>query len=942
MSEYETIVDDIYGQILDKLERNDELRFVADGAAEAILRPPVLLKFFASLGPLDMELTPDEFVGRIQRRELHRFLAVLIYASCGIGPVRLFVRRLVANDAWPVLSAERRRLDSLPAHLNDLTDLFDGDAVTADKVNSKQACFCPISIGKQASQPPIQDFKSRRLPYLEDPEEIGKGSFGTVYKVRIARGYFYDLETGEPNSVPKVLAKKDYVVKKDPKNRAKDEHAVMKKLLHSTAGRCPYILESSGSLEDDGIYSLFMPLAECDLGAWMERHPCQPQTTEDKSKILKCAYELASGLDYLHTSIQSANGMEDLVCYHMDLKPSNILVFEDTREGADPGSMIWKLSDFGMACVKVRPQGKADERDEDAIFNFGNWFVKRNQTPEPTPSATINKRGDGTYLAPESRMKESSDVWSLACVLSVLFTYLEHGKDGVVSYRELRATFPRADGLDRFFIRGGAFTHDRVHPRVSKWHAQLIKKAQERNSQERVIVERFLSFLESSVFKLNPSKRSSAKTIQKELQKASRAYWQLQRTAEGEEAAPAPNTWWNRVARRRPPSNAMDVAEIWRTPAPKPFKGCGISSDGTVVVFWTDNSLVTFTAQSLPRQGDGARPVAELPLPETPSLRRSAWEFVSLTSRYLIASVVGSSLLCHIFEIEAGIPIEGYLLSLPQLGAIEKLAISPNGRVLACVLSNNGKRTDSHVLFHAKIRDLIGISQRLDLANPSNEPRAALDPNGEPWALIQLDSLAEIVIELTFSSEDYLYTVVKPDHGIPGSRHITTMTWITLSSGAIYTLDMKVPLGRDAFHAVVPFFTTFAPFHRGPPACAVVTREEDLHILHFDAEHHSGDKPRSVAKHELLSLMMDPSDEKMYAIGKRSVQNGLLVLEIPVPSPHSDPEVTEIARIPGLTYGAVEFTSRLVTDGDEKHIIMAALAGGNQSLSTICRVDLLT
>jgi hypothetical protein len=115
-----------------------------------------------------------------------------------------------------------------------------------------------------------------------------------------------------------------------------------------------------------------------------------------------------------------------------------------------------------------------------------------------------------------------------------------------------------------------------------------------------------------------------------------------------------------------------------------------------------------------------------------------------------------------------------------------------------------------------------------------------------------------------------------------------------------------------------------------------------MSILYFGTGDTSGDRPRSVAKHELLSLMMDPSDEKMYAIGKRSLQNRLLVLEIPTPKPHSDPEVNELAKIPELTYGVVKLVSRLVTVGDQKQIIIAALAGGNQTLSTICRVNLLT
>ncbi len=45
---------------------------------------------------------------------------------------------------------------------------------------------------------------------------------------------------------------------------------------------------------------------------------------------------------------------EQLQCYHLDLKPQNILVFE---MGCND---IWKISDFGISKIKTVPHGQSD------------------------------------------------------------------------------------------------------------------------------------------------------------------------------------------------------------------------------------------------------------------------------------------------------------------------------------------------------------------------------------------------------------------------------------------------------------------------------------------------------------------------------------------------------------------------------------------------------
>ena len=87
--------------------------------------------------------------------------------------------------------------------------------------------------------------------------------------------------------------------------------------------------------------------------------------------------------------------MDDLICYHMDLKPSNILIFQETVR--DELRYVWKISDFGMARIKIRRRGQ----DREAESDFNSWFVRRKQVQDPSLSGTDSRR-EGTYLAPES------------------------------------------------------------------------------------------------------------------------------------------------------------------------------------------------------------------------------------------------------------------------------------------------------------------------------------------------------------------------------------------------------------------------------------------------------------------------------------------------------------------------------------------------------------
>lgn len=287
----------------------------------------------------------------------------------------------------------------------------------------------------------------QRLPY-PDEEFLGEGSFGRVYRVKVAKNHFFDAFAEAPNAYngkPKHVARKDCIIA--DVNRAKEEYKIMKKILSaSSQKRENNIVQSWCCLQIGTSYSLFMPVAICGLHLYMMgQHSNAPQELPNNAEFVLSAASLASSLHFLHSGIRT-DELEGLVCYHMNLNPSNVLVFKEQ------GRHVWKLSDFGMARVKVKT-GQLSYREND----FDSLFIHRRKLQDMSLPATLNRRGEGTYLLPESiaaarSIRTGGDVWALGCVLSVVFTYLDSVAKGVLAYskctsesskiRWLRSIFP--------------------------------------------------------------------------------------------------------------------------------------------------------------------------------------------------------------------------------------------------------------------------------------------------------------------------------------------------------------------------------------------------------------------------------------------------------------------------------------------------------------------
>ncbi|KAJ0383223.1 hypothetical protein COL922a_010915 [Colletotrichum nupharicola] len=281
-----------------------------------------------------------------------------------------------------------------------------------------QAYFPTIFI-QQSEDIKILEVDIFRPPW-EEGESLGCGAFGKVYKVKISRDHISSKGLDDSEDEFRVVARKDFELRQNVRENFELEVKAMKKILHCNA-RHDNILMSLGTLKIESKppkFSLFMPLADKDLKTLLEDNQYVPQDGNARQEMILSAWGLADGLSFLHEGLKAADGEGTLVCYHMDLKPSNILVF----------GKMWKLSDFGMSKVKLTHQ--EEERDLRKLFSG-------------PASKTGNARGEGTYVPNEAQMEgktmnQKSDVWSLGCILSVLFTYMEHGPEGLDTYGQLR------------------------------------------------------------------------------------------------------------------------------------------------------------------------------------------------------------------------------------------------------------------------------------------------------------------------------------------------------------------------------------------------------------------------------------------------------------------------------------------------------------------------
>jgi len=405
-----------------------------------------------------------------------------------------------------------------------------------------------------------------------------------------------------------VLARKDFELNAEDRAHEK-ERDVLREIVRN-AKKHTNIMKSLGSLENGLTYSLFMPLADCDLKQYMERNPTPPRSPVEKAKLVQCAVGLAGAIVYLHEELESPV-YEKLSCFHMDLKPQNILVVinPETKETS------WMLSDFNMSRVKMKRK-PADEQTtlrrsltfSDNVYEINKLFKRRipDAGDASTGEYTIGRRGIGTYLSPEAciegfLLQAESDTWSLGCVVSVVFTYLYGGQAAVTEFANLR--FKK--GVDCFFNFSGnnephKLSDAHINDAVKRWHKQLRMDVKQRDPAEGLIFEDMIKFLGRKVLVVDPKQRreTTAGEIRERLIDAFKAYRNMASVGPASPRSPRSRfrmSGFTRLPWRRP-SEGDAHSPHWRIPLSAAVKRCAFGPNAQPLVYITEDTL---TAHSL-------------------------------------------------------------------------------------------------------------------------------------------------------------------------------------------------------------------------------------------------------------------------------------------------------------------------------------------------------
>lgn len=504
---FDDLKDEIYQELCCKRLPEDDSRkhFFPNGTGEIVVHQYVR-KIFDCLLELSLDvfgLDASRFAQRIKERELYTFIALIVYTGLNAKAWQVFLERFVSVNSWPATQESI----VLPLTSDQARELF--GAAPADRLLQDQPLFYAVVLLEKQLLPCDP---SDRLPFTSE-EEIGGGSFGRVVKVRIAPRHFRSQRRGFAlNDEELEIARKEYVLEDFDPQHHKHELEVLRTLVQNDT-KCDYITENLASLQIGQEYHLFMELAQCDLYQYMtEANPYPPVGIENKADIVRHAAGVARALRFLHEEL-SSDAFQHIICLHMDLKPQNVLVVVQGQE------VRWKLSDFNISRVKptlrnAKPRHKPGHGGHPKWLDFDSLF-KRKHTLSSTGSraeSTLSPRMRGTYLAPEAlekppKVSVESDIWSLGCVLSVIFSYMENGKKGVEEFERHRKQGVGDDQNDYFYTRSNPRKPPQLNQKVTSWFASLQNEARKRNPAEAKLVEDLLSFLCKCVLLPNREQR---------------------------------------------------------------------------------------------------------------------------------------------------------------------------------------------------------------------------------------------------------------------------------------------------------------------------------------------------------------------------------------------------------------------------------------------------
>eukprot|EP00112_Aurelia_sp_Birch-Aquarium-sp1_P001376 Seg1147.2 transcript_id=Seg1147.2/GoldUCD/mRNA.D3Y31 product="Calcium/calmodulin-dependent protein kinase kinase 1" protein_id=Seg1147.2/GoldUCD/D3Y31 len=268
----------------------------------------------------------------------------------------------------------------------DDDDVFGNETAASGSTEQPHGKKMPATSKSSLGLPPALPRRYRRQPTIENSvcfqeddqinhyqiqEEIGRGSFATVYKCRSLKN---DQEYAMKVISKKRLIRKNGLMARHPrKSRANPldvlhrEIAILKKVDH------PNIVKLVEVIDDPEIDNVYMVFEMMDGGPVQEIPTENPMNEAQARRYFR---DMVIGLEYLHhTKI-----------IHRDIKPTNLLLDTDDRI---------KIADFGVSDIF--------EGDDDMLNRFAGSPAF--QAPEATAGTRAKFSGKG------------ADIWAMGVTL---------------------------------------------------------------------------------------------------------------------------------------------------------------------------------------------------------------------------------------------------------------------------------------------------------------------------------------------------------------------------------------------------------------------------------------------------------------------------------------------------------------------------------------------
>ncbi|EPE29987.1 Protein kinase-like (PK-like) [Glarea lozoyensis ATCC 20868] len=321
----------------------------------------------------------------------------------------------------------------------------------------QQMKFCPPKIENR----PGKVFADGRILPFTVKERLAKGGSATLYKV-VLHNQYDGLSTHHKTQAENYYVLKTYYGKNARTYYDREVNAFKKlrKLRNGSLSVSPNIIQFYGSFQHGDRYNILLEYADQKTLEHFFETIREPTTGGEIIAFWTSILKLVEGLYEIHQGCEdtSLDRASPLSGWHQDIKPANILITSRGEEGLrlnSPYEWHFKLADLGIS----------------HFTTYGD--------STGTPRA-IDFQGTRTYGAPECcrtseflrgvdvDITQSSDVWSLAAVLSEAAIWAVGGKSYLEEYRLSRKEATR----DIHGLEDSDCFHDgqNLLPVVNEWH----------------------------------------------------------------------------------------------------------------------------------------------------------------------------------------------------------------------------------------------------------------------------------------------------------------------------------------------------------------------------------------------------------------------------------------------------------------------------------------